>query len=234
LLAGLFLAAALVTSAILFTRAWMRVSASEVITVTGYSKQEVTSDVIIWRGRFKVQEDTLEKALSKLHADSGTVSNFFTSRAITNFTISPPAVIEIKARDKDRGIDESKTVAYFISRDVQITSTNLDSVAALSSQASALLDQGVFFTTSQPDYIFTRAGELKKQLLAEATKDARARAEQIISQGGRKLGDLRAARMGVFQITPPYSTETSSEGINDTTSRAKVVRSVVSATFSLN
>ena len=59
-------------------------------------------------------------------------------------------------------------------------------------------------------------------MLAEATKDAQDRGNQIASQGGRKLG-----------ITRPHSTETSWEGVNDTSSYEKTVRSVVSATFSL-
>ena len=63
--------------------------------------------------------------------------------------------------------------------------------------------------------------------------DAQVRAEQIASQGGRTITQLRSARMGVFQITPVYSSQTSSEGINDTTSLDKTVTAVVTASFSL-
>jgi hypothetical protein len=84
-----------------------------------------------------------------------------------------------------------------------------------------------------PQYVYTRAGEAKIEMLAEATRDARARADQIAAQGGRSIHTLRAARMGVFQITPLHSSDTSAEGLNDTTSLDKSILSVVSATFSL-
>ena len=82
----------------------------------------------------------------------------------------------------------------------------------------------------------TKAGEAKIEMLAEATKDARARAEQIASQGGRTVKELRAAKMGVFQITPLYSGRASSnwEGENDMSSLEKNISAVVNATFSMN
>ncbi len=39
--------------------------------------------------------------------------------------------------------------------------------------------------------------------------------------------------MGVFQITPQHSVQTSWEGINDTSAFEKTVTAVVSASFSL-
>ena len=70
-------------------------------------------------------------------------------------------------------------------------------------------------------------------MLAEATKDARRRAEQIAGQGGRRVDHLRSARMGVFKITPLHSLQTSWEGLNDTSSLEKTVSAVVTATFAM-
>jgi len=39
--------------------------------------------------------------------------------------------------------------------------------------------------------------------------------------------------MGVFQITPLYSGQTSGEGMNDTSSLDKTITAVVTATFAL-
>ena len=59
--------------------------------------------------------------------------------------------------------------------------------------------------------------------LDPATLDARARAEQIAGQGGRKIKELRTARMGVMQINPLYSGATSWEGNNDNSSFEKTI-----------
>ena len=64
-------------------------------------------------------------------------------------------------------------------------------------------------------------------------RDTIVHGHQIAAQGGRRIKELRAARMGVVQINPLYGTETSWEGNNDTTSLEKTITSTVSATFSL-
>jgi hypothetical protein len=95
------------------------------------------------------------------------------------------------------------------------------------------VENGVLFTASSPEFIYTRAGEAKVEMLAEATKDARARAGQIATEGGARVAQLRSARMGVFQITSEYSNETSWGGVYDTSSLNKTITAVVNATFSM-
>jgi hypothetical protein len=73
--------------------------------------------------------------------------------------------------------------------------------------------------------------ELKINMLAEATKDATTRAEQIVNNANGQLGKLVEARMGVMQITPKGVSATSAEGINDTTSYEKEIAAVVSVKF---
>ncbi len=84
-----------------------------------------------------------------------------------------------------------------------------------------------------PRYLYTKLGDLKIEMLAEATKDATARARQIADNSGAKLGAVREARMGVMQINPAHSTEVSDSGNNDTTSLEKEITAVVSAKFEL-
>ena len=49
-------------------------------------------------------------------------------------------------------------------------------------------------------------------MISKATEDARVRAEQIATNAGSRLGDLRSASMGVFQITGQNSDEEYSWG----------------------
>lgn len=87
-------------------------------------------------------------------------------------------------------------------------------------------------TNSSPvKYIYTKLADIKVQMAAEAAKDARIRAEQVVKQSGSSLGPLLNARLGVMQINPALSTDVSGEGNNDQTSLDKDVISVVSSTF---
>ncbi len=232
LLAGLFLAAGLVGSAMVLTRAWLYISESQVISVTGSANKDVISDLIVWHGNFGVEDSTLVKAQERWATDLAKVEIFLKERNITNYVLEAVSVTELKSTPPKEG-GEIKTVGFSLSQNLQITSTNIAQVASLGREAIALVQQGVLFTSSRPEFIYTKAAEAKIEMLADATKDAKARAEQIITEGGRKLGTMRSARMGVFQITPRFSRETSSEGVNDNTSLEKTIRAVVSASFTL-
>lgn len=82
-------------------------------------------------------------------------------------------------------------------------------------------------------YLYTKLADLKVNMLAEATKDATSRAQQIAGNSGASLGPVREARMGVMQINPIHSNSVSDSGNNDTSSYEKEITAVVSAKFAL-
>lgn len=70
-------------------------------------------------------------------------------------------------------------------------------------------------------------------MLAKATENAKQRAENMARATGNKIGFMRSAKMGVFQITPVTSTDVSDWGTNDTSSLDKKVMSVVTVSFAI-
>mgnify|MGYP003430154652 CR=1 FL=1 len=89
---------------------------------------------------------------------------------------------------------------------------NIDTDAMIPSrEITSLLEQGVFVTSNRPNYYYTRLGELKLEMLAEAAKDARSRAENILrSAGNTGIGPLVDSSMGIININPANSTGTTS------------------------
>jgi hypothetical protein len=233
LLAGLFLSVGLVLSAMVVARAWLKIAESQTITVTGAARKNIKSDLIIWRGLFAAEGADLLTAQRKLKADLAKVESFFKDRGVTSYTIDPISIQELKARGKSDLEVSDQTIGYRLSQNIQITSPEVERIARLDRETTVLVESGVVFTSFPPEYIYTKAAEAKIEMLAEATKDARARADQIASQGNRHISQLRSARVGVFQIAPLYSSMTSSEGMNDTTSFEKTITAVVSTSFSL-
>ena len=231
LLAGLFLAAGLVAAAMLVTRAWLRIAEAHTVTVTGSARLPVRSDLILWRGSFSAESPVLLDAQRQLKKALEAVDAFLKGQGVTNYFFTPIAIRELRA-DPNAYDGGSRTVGYRLTQTVQLESTEVDRITQLDRDSTALVEAGVVFATAPVEYIYTKAAEAKVALLAEATRDARARATQIAAQGGRAIGGLRSARMGVFQITPRNSVETSSEGVNDVSSLDKTITAVVSATFS--
>lgn len=235
LLAGLFLATGLICASFVVTSAWLKIAESQTVQVTGSARKGVRADLALWRGSFAVEAATLLDAQRKLRSDGEQVERMLKANGAANYQVSPITIQEVRA--SERNANEAaprRIVGYHLVRSVEVQASDMDLVTRLDQTSTALIEQGVVFTTSAPQYIYTKAGEAKVEMLAEATKDARARADQIASQGGRRIAQLRSARMGVFQITPLHSVQTSWDGINDTTSLDKTVTAVVTASFSLH
>jgi uncharacterized protein len=203
-----------------------------VITAKGSVQTNVESDLIVWSGNYTVEAETLLDAQHKIQGDRVLVENFLRAAGVTSVIFKPIGIEEEKASQKSAdGWVSQRTTGYSLTQTVSVESTNVDRLDKL--DTTPLLEQGVIFTVLPEQFIYTKADEAKIEMLAEATKDARARAERIAVQGGRAIACLHDADQGIFQITPEYSTETSWEGENDTTSRGKTITAVVTATFLL-
>lgn len=234
-LAGLALAAGLVFAALVLANAWTRIAESQTINVTGSARKNVRSDLVVWRASFSVDAPTLLEAQQKLHADLERVTAFLNARNLPQFSSSAAEIREITSRQKNEE-DDSVTVVrvgYRLAQSIEVRSPDVDRVPKLAGETGELLQQGVAFVSGGFEFIYTKAGDAKVEMMAEATKDARARAEQIAQQGGRTIKELRNARMGVVQINPLYSSSTSWEGNNDTTSLEKTITATIGATFAM-
>lgn len=232
MLAGLFLAFGLVLSSMLATTTWLRVKNSQFITVKGSVQTNVESDMIIWSGSYVVEAGTLLEAQHKIQSNRVLVENFLRAAGVTGFIFKPIGIDEEKASSKSAdGWVIQRTTGYRLTQTVSVESSNVDRLDKL--DTTPLLEQGVIFTVLPEQFIYTQANEAKIEMLAKATKDARARAERIAAQGGRIIACLHDADQGIFQITPEHSTMTSWQGENDTSSRGKTITAVVTATFLL-
>ena len=75
-----------------------------------------------------------------------------------------------------------------------------------------MIDSGVQIQSQSPYYFYSKLSDLKIDMIAEATEDAKLRASKIASSSGSLLGNLLNAKMGVFQIIATNSTENYSWG----------------------
>jgi hypothetical protein len=235
ILLGLTLAAGLIISAAQVTRAWLHIADSQTISVTGASREDVTSDLAVWSATFSAESEKLSEAQQQLRDDFLKVQAFFKQHGITNAEISAISIKHLKTPSNSAYGDEEskKTVGYRLAQGIRLELMEVQRVLDIQQQSGSLVQEGVELDDRGVEFIYTKTAEAKINMLASAAKDARQRAEQIASQGGRKIKGMRSAKMGVFQITPRNSNETSALGVNDVTSRDKTIRAVVSATFSM-
>lgn len=236
LLAGLFLAAGLTAAAFITASALTRVYETNVINVTGSARRNVRSDLIVWRATVTVEARTLLDAQQKLEGDLAKITAFLGANGIAQVAAAPVRIQSITARRRDDADGDATVnvrVGYQLTQPLEIRSSDVEGVPRLAAACGPLLEQGVAFVSEDFQFIYTKAGEAKVEMMAEATKDAWARAEQIATPGGRTVEGLRSARAGIVQINPLHSSATSWEGNNDTSSLEKTITATVSASFAL-
>ena len=107
-------------------------------------------------------------------------------------------------------------------------------VETISREVTELIDKGVEFYSYQPEYYYSKLSDLKIEMIASATADARTRAEQIAKNAKAEVGDLVSADLGVFQITGQNSNEEFTwGGVYNTQEKNKTARVTMRLKFGI-
>ncbi len=163
------------------------------------------------------------------------VKKYLIEKGIPENQITISSINSVQERDKDsEGNQTGKITGYSLKQDIQVKSNDVEKVSQIAREATELINQGIFIESSAPQFIYTKLGDLKIEMLAEAAKDAKARAEQIANSTGNSIGTVRSAKMGVMQITAADSNEVSDYGVNDTSALEKDITAVVNVSFAIN
>ncbi|GAB5409857.1 MAG: SIMPL domain-containing protein [Balneolaceae bacterium] len=189
---------------------------SEKIYVTGMGSKDFKSDLIVWSGSFSKQDKELSTAYDLIKNDQEIIRAYLSDKGISQSEMAFSSVT-INKEHKSVYNDEGKYirqefVGYSLSQQITIESKQVDHVEKISRDITEIINEGVEFYSYSPSYYYTKLAELKIEMVAAATEDARIRAEQIAGNSNAGLGDLRNARMGVFQIIAQNSNDDYSWG----------------------
>ncbi|MBI1871008.1 MAG: SIMPL domain-containing protein [Chlamydiae bacterium] len=233
---GLCISAATIVSTLILSKSLMQIKkfTNEVITVTGSAEKKILSDYSVWKVSFSRRAHELTKAFSSLNTDLLRVKTYLLGRGCTEQEIMISQVnTEIIFKRNRRGYSTNKIEGYSLSQTIEIRSWNVQKVMDISRSSTELINEGIEIISNPPEFFYTKLSELKLEMLAQATLDAKDRAEKMIQTTGNKIGKMRSAEMGVFQITPVNSYDVSSWGMNDTSSLEKKVNAVIHAEFGI-
>lgn len=233
---GVALAIGLVLSSIIFGWFYTKTKkGDEAITVTGSARKRIKSDLVTWNASVNYQAPQLADAYRSLSENVPRVKQYLVSKGIpeNQITVSSISTQALKKQNADGG-ETSEITAYSLRQSVEVRSNDVDKIAQIARESTELINQGILIESSSPQYSFTQLGDLKIEMLGEAAKDAKTRAEKIAASTGNSIGAVRSARMGVMQITAADSTEVSDAGISDSSSIDKDVTAVVNISFAVD
>lgn len=190
--------------------------ASETITVTGLAEKDFVSDQIVWTGSYNRKMMDLKSAYAQLKDDESKIRAYLKGKGVSDAEMVFSAVSIDKqfnyrydAEGRQLGSDFT---GYNLSQKVTVDSKDINKVEKISREVTELIESGIEFNSSSPSYYYTKLSELKVDLLAKASADAKDRASTIAKNSGSGLGKIKKATMGVFQITGQNTNEDYSYG----------------------
>ena len=222
----IIIAIIILVTALIFANAFKnRNRTNDIIDVTGLGKKDFVSDLIVWSGSFTRKDMDLKFAYVQLNKDREIIKSYLSSKGVSEKEMIFSSVIIIKEYNEAFDKDERRSSifsGYRLTQQVQIESKDVNKIENISREITELINTGVEFSSNNPEYYYTKLAELKIEMIASATKDARLRAEKIAENSGGKIGHLGYASMGVFQIVAQNSSEDFSwGGAFNTTSKRK-------------
>lgn len=200
------------------------------ITVTGSAYKIVQSDSARLEFEIAARKADKQQSYNTVKGQIPIVTNYLKDKGITD--------IEVKAangypsyRYTPNGNMTNDIAYYNLTQTIIAKSNDVNKIKEVSSDIQNLIDQGIDINILNTEYFYSKLGDLKVELLKDATTDAKDRANAMLKATHNHPGKIQSVQMGVFQITPVDSTNVSDMGINDTSSIEKKVTAVANVVF---
>jgi len=181
----------------------------------------------------------LDDAYALIRRDRELIREYLNRKGVPNDEIAFSSVSISKETkniyNEDGDYTGTEFTGYRLTQSITIQSMRVDETEQLSRDITEIINEGIEFYSYSPSYYYTQLAELKIEMVAAATEDARVRAEQIASNSHAELGNLKKAQMGVFQIIAQNSNEDYSWGGSfNTTSKFKTATITMRLQFGID
>ena len=223
------LGAAIVLAAVVFGAFFRAARTAEpTVAVVGSASRAFEADRAKWRLSIsrQVGDDELPRGFAMIAEDVANLRRQLAAAGVPDsaVTLQPPSAQPMYSPQGGRS-------GYSVVQPLYVLSADVDQLEGVALDPGRILTSGMALEYSQLEYFLEGIAELKHALLADATRDAKRRAEEIAGSTGGSVGAMLAARAGVFQITEPYSTEVTSFGVHNTSTRKKEITVTVHGEF---
>ena len=210
-------------------------AADRYVTVKGVAEQQVQADLALWPLRVVAANNDLAAAQATIAHNIARIRGFLARNGIDS---SQTELQEIQVTDAYavayRPPGETPT-RFVVRQTLMVRSPQPATVVAASQRMGELVAVGVVvgsqeYGPSGPTFLFTRLNDIKPPMIAAATANARAAAEQFAKDSRTTLAGIRQANQGVFVILP----RDQASGISEESQPSKVVRVVTTVEYFLH
>jgi hypothetical protein len=178
------------------------------VTVKGLSTKDMKADLAVWFVNFTATGDDMQAAQATLDANAQEVVSYLKAQGLTEDEIRLQNIQAVDKQAQTYNSGEMSGPRFVLSQAFIVRTTEIEKVTKASQNVAQLLKKGVLLGQPNggynppPQYLFTKLNDVKPEMIATATKNARASAEQFAADSGQKVEQIRSANQGVFEILP--------------------------------
>lgn len=196
--------------------------ADRAVTVRGLAERDVVADLATWTISYSASSTNLAEAQGKVRRDTDAIEGFFKELGFPEDALQPTGANVSSFTDQG-------TTTYTVRQRLSLRTEDIERAQRAVAQQFDLVGRGVFLEEgSAMSYSFTGLNAIKPEMVAEATRDARASAEQFAEDSGASVGTIKEATQGYFTIEARDG-ESGGWGVSD--SPYKKVRVVTTINF---
>lgn len=201
-----------------------------IVTVRGLAERDAKADLAMLPLRFTQSGDDLAAVQVAIDGDIAKVRGFLTAQGFkpTEIDLGRLEVVDNNAREYG---PQNVRARFILGQTINVRTNDVDRVQSATRNLSDLVRQGVVLQDFRgASYIFTQLNAVRPDMIKEATASARTGAAQFAADSGSRLGGIRTANQGSFEIN---SRDPVADGQGADASVNKRLRVVTTVTYAL-
>ncbi len=169
-------------------------AADRSVTVRGLAEKEVVADLATWTIAYSATATDLASAQASVDRDTAAIRAFFKELGFPEDELQPTGV------NVSTYTGEGVT-RFTVRQRMTLRSNDIARAQRAVRRQFDLVRRGVILEEgSGMAFTFTKLNGIKPEMVAAATKDARAAAEQFAKDSGTSVGGIKQATQGYFSI----------------------------------
>lgn len=168
--------------------------ADRAVTVRGLAERDVVADLATWDLSYSEQGGDLADVQARITQDTRAVRAYFERLGFPADALQPAGAGVTQFYDNGQP-------RVTINQRLQLRTTDIPRARRAVADQFDLVKAGVQLQDgSKMNYSFTKLNDIKPAMVAAATKNARAAAEQFAKDSGTGVGGIKSATQGYFSI----------------------------------
>ena len=174
-------------------------SFDDTVTVRGLCEREVPADNVVLRVSYTAQDNSFADLRATVERNDRAIVDLIKKAGISEDEIKFNTA-NYNDRFADYYVSDNIKFRYTANQTISVFSSNMDAVRKLQNTIDADLLKVDIISNTSADYKYDGLNDIKPSMIAESLEKARESAEEFAKNSHSKIGKMRTASQGYFEI----------------------------------